>query len=385
MATSGEIGAWEAQDTTVDEVERQLGRILHALHRAPAGENGQRDQVVDAHPVPRASVLNLVVRTDDMAEAEEIVALMETLASRHPSRTLILAVDPTAATDGLDAAISTRAVGRAGGGQLVFEQVGLVARGAAALHVATVAEPLLISNLPVFLWWPGRPPRSHDALLDLCDRLMVDSAAFPDAPAGLAALEAAVAASDGQIELGDLGWRRLAPWRQVIASCFDPLDARPYQHQIRQVDVEYAATPGDTVGAAPLLTIGWLAARLGWEPQAASSAGGTLALTFAPAATGAARGGVTVRLRPRTARGAEPGELIALRLLAGTAARFEVQWGDDRATATVRTLLPGTDETQRAARLERLSMVELLARELELPAADAYYAESLAVIARALR
>jgi len=386
--TEGEIGSWDAQNTTVDEVERQLGRILHALHRPDRGGNGA-SAADQTHPPPRASVLNLLVRADEMEEAEHVALLMETLASRHPSRMLLLAVDPAASGDGLDAAISTRVAHRPSGGQLCFEQVGLVARGAVAFHAASVVEPLLISNLPVFLWWLGRPPQSQDPLLDLCDRLIVDSSDFPDAPAGLAALDACAAAAEGALELGDLGWRRLAPWRQVVAEFFDPPDVRPYQHRVTRVTVDYAATRTGVVSGAPLLLVGWLAARLGWEPEHASSAGGMLALSFAlDRLAGSTRGSVTVRLRPQPASGAEPGEILAVYLTAGSGdhtAEFSVRWAENRTSAATRSVVPERGDWARIAPLERPSEAELLSRELELPAADQVYAESLALIARAVR
>jgi glucose-6-phosphate dehydrogenase assembly protein OpcA len=335
-------------------------------------------------------VLNLLVRAEGHEEAERAAALVASLAVRTPSRTLQLLAVPDADSDGLDAAITTqRAIRPEGLGHLCYEAVRLVARGGTALHLASVAEPLIVANLPVILWWLGRPPRGHDPLLDLADRLIVDSAEFPDALVGLAALDACSLAEDKNLELGDLGWRRIAPWCQLIAQFFDPPDARPYQHRVTRVTVDYAATRTGVVSAAPLLLVGWLAARLGWEPEHASSAGGMLALSFAPdRLAGAARGSVTVRLRPQSAAGAEPGEVLAVYLTASHAdhtAEFSVRWAENRTTAATRSVVPARGDWARIAPLERPSEAELLARELELPAADQVYAESLALIARAVR
>jgi glucose-6-phosphate dehydrogenase assembly protein OpcA len=382
--------AWEAQDTTVEEIERQLTRIARTL--VPPGADPA------SYPPPRASVLNLIVRAGDEAEAERAAQLVATLATRNPSRTLLLVTDPEAPADRLDAAIHARCAFEPGGtGRLCFEQVRLIARGATALHVDTVVAPLLVANLPVFLWWLGRPPRSRDPLLELCDRLIVDSAAFPDAPAGLAALDAHAAAAEGSLGLGDLGWRRCTPWRQIIAQFFDPPDARPYQRLIRRVTVEYAPTAGGMVSAAPLLLVGWLAACLGWEPEAATGVDGALDLAFAADRYSAAgrRGEIIVRLRPRPRPGAEPGELQAVTLSAASSAlgagmgpapaTFEVRWSDSCTWATTHVVLPGVRELTRTVPLERPSTAVLLARELESPVADPLYAESLALVARLVR
>src|SRR3954471_9916115 len=170
VATEPNTGHWDAQNTTVQEVERQLGRLLREL-TPPASDDHD-----SPHPPPRASVLNLVVHADEEGEAEHAAAIMARHASRHPSRTLLLVSVPDDPADALDATVSTQCGNRSGGhGHSCYEQVQLVARGSTALHLASVVEPLLMSNLPTFIWWLGRPPTPHDRLLELCDRLLVDS------------------------------------------------------------------------------------------------------------------------------------------------------------------------------------------------------------------
>jgi glucose-6-phosphate dehydrogenase assembly protein OpcA len=374
---------WEAQNVSVADVERQLQQNLRDL-AVPSEQGGA------AHPPPRASVLSLVVHADEDGEAERASEAMAALAIRHPSRTLLLVTAPDDATDGLDATIRTqRARGPGGQTNLCFEEVRLLARGSTALHLASVVEPLLMSNLPTYLWWLGRPPSSYDPLLGLCDRLIVDSAEFPDAMTGLAALDASAVASNATLKLGDQGWRRIAPWCQLIAQFFDPPDARRYLHRLRQVTVEYVATPNGVVSAAPLLIVGWLAARLAWEPETAAAARGAFDTQFGPSHPGADGDRVTVRIRPRAAAGAVPASaLLAVKLIAGAgdaAATFELRVGDDPACGVTRAVLPGLREIEHIAPLGRRSTAELLAQELERPGADWVYAESLAMVGRLVR
>ncbi len=373
---------WEAQDVTVADVERQLQRNLSEL-TAPAAHDGA------AHPPPRASVLNLVVHADEDGEAERASAAMAALAIRHPSRTLLLVTAPDAPTDGLDAMIRTqRTQGPGGQTHLCFEEVRLLARGATALHLSSVVEPLLMSNLPAYLWWLGRPPRAYDPLLALCDRLIVDSAEFPDALTGLAALDACAVAGEKHVELGDLGWRRIAPWCQLVAQFFDPPDARPYLRRIRRVAVEYVACPNAVVSAPPLLLVGWLAARLNWAPESAAVARGALDTLFMPSQPSADGDRVMVRIRPQPAPDRPPGALLAVTLTAGTGsevATFEVRLGDSATCGLTRAVIPGVREMERMAPLGQASTAELLASELERPAADPIYADSLAVVGRLVR
>jgi glucose-6-phosphate dehydrogenase assembly protein OpcA len=377
-----DTAAWEARDITVDDVERHLQRVLREL-AVPSQHDGS------LYPPPRASVLNLVVHVDEEGEVERASEAMASLAIRHPSRTLLLETAADAPDDGLDAAIRTRCAHDPDGqSHLCFEEIRLLARGATALHLTSVVEPLLMSNLPAYLWWLGRPPGSHDPLLGLCDRLIVDSAEFPDALVGLAALDACAVAADKHLELGDLGWRRIAPWCQLIAQFFDPPDARRYQRRIRRVAVDYAATAGGVVSAAPLLLVGWLAARLDWEPETANTARGALDAQFAPSRMGGDGEGIVAQVRARPGTNLPAGALLRVTLTAGNgdaAATFEVRGGDDEGFAVTRVAIPGGREMERIAPLGRATRAELLARELERPGADPIYAESLAMVGRLVR
>src|SRR3712207_8771763 len=57
----------------------------------------------------------------------------------------------------------------------------------------------------------------------------------------------------------------LFPYTTLFRS--DPPDARPYLGRIKHVAIEYAASRNGAVSAAPLLLLGWLASRLGWQPR----------------------------------------------------------------------------------------------------------------------
>ena len=60
----------------------------------------------------------------------------------------------------------------------------------------------------------------------------------------------------------DLAWLRSTPWRERVASTFDPPQWREELGRISSVTVSHAPQSG----VAGLLFCGWLAARLGWEP-----------------------------------------------------------------------------------------------------------------------
>ena len=60
----------------------------------------------------------------------------------------------------------------------------------------------------------------------------------------------------------DLAWLRSTPWRERVASTFDPPQWREELGRITSVTVHHAAESA----VAGVLFCGWLSARLGWDP-----------------------------------------------------------------------------------------------------------------------
>src|SRR4029078_1264415 len=100
------------------------------------------------------------------------------MAELHPSRTILLFPEPNADDNRIDARAEVERweVPDTDRG-LVSEVVELTLRGARAKAPASIVEPLLISDLPVFLRWRGEPPwgsQEADPLVAVGDRPIVD-------------------------------------------------------------------------------------------------------------------------------------------------------------------------------------------------------------------
>ena len=163
-----------------------------------------------------------------------------------------------------------------GGRQVCCEQITIQVQADAEAHVTGLVVPLLIPDLPVYLYWPdallGEHPPLLDALARSCDFVILDSARAGDPEAALRHLDELATRVGPGPRPRDLNWSRLTAWRDLLADIFEPPDRRPWLADLARVEVCAAAglaCDGPVVyPARPLLFAGWLIRRLGWRAEA---------------------------------------------------------------------------------------------------------------------
>lgn len=185
----------------VAEVERKLARA-------------RCRQETDGEPELRTSTMTHVVWVPPpwLPRAKQVLA---GLAERHPARTILL-VPVAGRRSGVDAHATVEDFPIRDGREVLSEVIELRLSGDAARHPASIVLPLLISDLPAFCRWRGRPDWNGQALADLvdvCDRLVVDSSEWTGLPSAYGNL----ARLFERIAVSDLAWRRGLPWRVALA------------------------------------------------------------------------------------------------------------------------------------------------------------------------
>jgi glucose-6-phosphate dehydrogenase assembly protein OpcA len=227
---------WVGEDVALADVERALWELRDASAEGTEG------------PDLRTSVMTHLA----WVPAEWREAAVETLAGlreRHPSRGILLFPDPSAA-DGIDAKVSVLAFPQRGARRhIAAEVIELTLRGRRASAPASIVAPLLVTDLPVFLRWRGELPFGMpelEQMLEVCDRLVVDSREWKDLAGAYRELEPRFE----QTAVSDIAWRRTWPWRRALAGLW------PEIAEARELRV---AAPA----AEALLLVGWLRSRLG--------------------------------------------------------------------------------------------------------------------------
>ena len=236
---------WSAQGTTPDAIEAALRGLLAERH----AESGS---------FAPARVLNMIAFVDD-AWSGEIANRLRGVGRYHASRLIVFSYEP--GRQRLDArAMIAADDGPAAGEMALLRETVIIQIGDRHLDdLLTIADPLVVTDIPTLLWSPHGHPDIVETLLALAQSVLLDSV---DEPVWREAIGRASALA-ARVYVVDLAWLRSTPWRERVASTFDPPRMRPELQRITSVSVRHH--PASTVAA--MLLLGWLASRLGWEVE----------------------------------------------------------------------------------------------------------------------
>jgi len=245
-----------------DQIEKELAAMWA---NTSDGENGTRPGVT------RACALNLIVYTTPLDDREGLEELLIQVNEQHPGRTLILVADRETREPKLEAYVSTRC--RLLGGkakQICGEQITIEASGPIVETAATAVAPLLVPDVPVYLWWkdiPHHEDRLFDRMAEMADRIVINSAGFDRPYDDLLRLAKMLADPSRLLRVSDLNWGALTSWRTLLASFWDVPEYRPLLDKIDRVVVQYRPPSDASEQIVPraLLLAGWFSSRLGWK------------------------------------------------------------------------------------------------------------------------
>ena len=236
MATAAHLQEWTGENATVAQIEEAIG----SLRRECCDDTGVPDM--------RTSVMTHIAWVPP--EWHGIAwKTLEGMAERHPSRAIVLVPGGTSGEDDLCARVQVVAYPLAGERRHVAAEIIELRLGRRrAQSPASIVMPLLITGLPVFSRWRGRPAfggRELQELTSLVDRFIVDSREWDDPAAEYPRL----AELFEETAVSDIAWRRTLPWRLELARGWPSV-----------ADCEELGVNGPAADAH--LLAGWLRSRL---------------------------------------------------------------------------------------------------------------------------
>jgi len=228
-------GSWSATGTNVQTFNDALRRL-----RAPG--------------IRRTAAFTIVALVDDVADTNAVRSALRDLARRHPTRALVVVRLPDEAP-GIDAEVASMAREHRGISAVCFEDVVLRVRGDAARGLPAVVAASAHPGLPVIAWSYDRLPAPDEPLLELADRVLVDSnrtGTIVEVP-NLLALSR-------RIPTTDLAWVALEPWRDAARAVLAGRGDSSFGRSIRGIEIHGA------LGSRVLLAA-WLMSRFALQPD----------------------------------------------------------------------------------------------------------------------
>ncbi|MDX1977995.1 MAG: glucose-6-phosphate dehydrogenase assembly protein OpcA [Pseudanabaenaceae cyanobacterium bins.68] len=355
-------------DVSVSQVEQELGKIWQSY-----GENA----------AARATTFNLMIYEPNSAAGDRLVPV-DVIASQSPCRVLDLIAAP-GADEGISAQVAAYCPIQKSRSTLVCgEYITLKGTNEAFNRLPALISELILPNMPVFLWWADSPLQDSaifERLVNLSDRLIVDSSLFAHAERDLLQLKAMI---DQGVQIADLNWRRLAPWQELSAQAFDPPDRRGAVWEIDGITIDYEK--GNSSQA--LMFLGWLASRLGWQPEAINRKGGDYEIceyTF----TGRDQNLIKAELAaiPTADSGSVKGDMLGLRLSSSKGNMDACNVFCSESTGCMRMEASGGAQNYRIHQVSPLAdqgADTLLSQQLQRWGQEVLFEESLALTAQIL-
>jgi glucose-6-phosphate dehydrogenase assembly protein OpcA len=228
----------------IGHIDRELGRLWEE-----AGESKTR-----------ASLINLVLYSEQECDVSRNTSLIARIASEHACRAILISACPEAHENRARAWINAHCH-LSGKKQICSEQITFRLEGNTTGALPSIVFSHLDSDLPLCLWWQAPiHPQIDPGLWAWVDRLVYDSCEWKN-PAESFAIVQKIASGERHTILGDLAWARVLGARFAIAALFDHAMALSHMNDLDRIEIDHA--PGRRTSA--LLLAGWFASRLGWS------------------------------------------------------------------------------------------------------------------------
>lgn len=401
-ALPGKNLPWAGKQVRPERVEDELTSFWHL-----AADNMRISQNMNV----RTSVLNFVICALDEKSAYQVSSLLRDLSSTLIARVTLLILDQHSGNNEISTWVTLRSFSVISDVMRHhFEQVTVRLSGNAVRAAATIIQPLLKPDLPIYLWWTDDLPDDYaifQNLINASDRAIIDSSDFRTPTESVQALPRLLR-DVPECGLSDFNWSRITPWRELVAQFSDVAQYRPYLVNVNRIEIEHAVASDTELaqnGAGKmnvnpvraLFLAAWMKTRLGWQTtdetnkQVDIQAGQyswhltrrvpTSALT-GPLANAAGKidrptQSLDLTIRPRLQSTLRPGNICLVRatgMFQGKEAVFTINRDDDDVYVTTSVAIPGYTTPSRMVSIAATQKEsDLLTHELEILGHDQLY------------
>jgi glucose-6-phosphate dehydrogenase assembly protein OpcA len=298
--TESKSANWHANTLDPRTIEREFAK-LWAQQEERTKRRGPGNDIAEL----RTSTVNLIAVAEQSIDAARLEETVRQLRDFAPTRAVVLLIDPGRTQSGIDVEATVREIAtERGRAPIRFEIVRVTAGPEGAVSLASIASPLLVPELPTFLFWSSSSLAGNHLFSELSaisDRLIIDSSILSTPDASMRTVASTLGSARSPI-VSDFAWRRLTPWRSLLAQFFDHPDTLPALDRIEEIELVSRAADGNGPSGetGSLLLAGWLASSLDWRipgPLVRTSDGWRVTLR---GGTGHKEREILLRLRHRT-------------------------------------------------------------------------------------
>jgi glucose-6-phosphate dehydrogenase assembly protein OpcA len=213
-----------------------------------------------------ASLINLVVYSEKPGALHENSAIIRDFTREHACRAILVEVNRAEPLPTLRAWITAHCHLAHGFKSVCCEQISFYLTGKVTGRFRNTVFAHLNSDLPLVFWWQGELSEIlSERLVNVMDRLIIDSACWTD-PVASFRLISRESASNSDLILQDHEWTRTWQFRLGVAGIFDDPAARQALPGITRVEISHHPEHRN----AALQLLAWLAVQAGWHDLGAS-------------------------------------------------------------------------------------------------------------------
>ncbi|MEI8092721.1 MAG: glucose-6-phosphate dehydrogenase assembly protein OpcA [Spirochaetales bacterium] len=209
----------------------------------------------------RTNLFNLVVYTENFDDVRLIEAL-NYLHGKRPSRVVVVRrhAGGETRTD-----VSARCMADANDKVMCIQEIVIYSGDDRAGASPEFWTPLLIRDIPVFVWWlsPLKDAPVPELFDGIADRCFVDTRGVPDAHLFYADFSRKFPSLNTAVS--DFSWVRIGPLLKLTANFFNPAEMREKLHDL--VSVEFKGGHRSEVE----LFFQWLKVKLEWQGKSGST------------------------------------------------------------------------------------------------------------------
>lgn len=276
---------------------------------APADIQSELNHLWDAQIADeeaKACLFNLIIYTHEPRRTDYFKGVMRLVIEQFPCRIIFIQCHPDIPS-ALNIYVSIEKSQSEQG--IVCDQVILEAGKNELERIPFLILPLLMPDLPIYLFW-GQDPSKENTILPhlqhLATRLVFDSESTEDLYKFSENMLERLKSTSSPIV--DMNWARIGGWREVLSRTFDSPERIEQLVKSHLIKIAYNSCPSCFFTQPETQAVylqAWLASRLGWQFKALEKQAGTIVLHYQQA-----QAPTQIHLIPIVNQKFEPEELL---------------------------------------------------------------------------